>query len=68
MKYQTHYHDYLIYELQKSTNLCTQEIYHQIYLFSETDAYKEGYKLWLKLNDKPVKTYSEQTHVLLKSL
>jgi hypothetical protein len=67
MKYQTNYHDYLIYELQKNTKLNQQEIFNQIYLFSKTQKYKDGYNIWLKLNNKPIKSYSEQTHALLRT-
>lgn len=63
MKYQAHYHDYLIHELQRNTKLSNQEIYKQIYLFSKTDDYQKGYDVWYKIHYKPEYTYGQKTHI-----
>jgi hypothetical protein len=63
MRYEAHYHDFLIYELEKNTNLTKQEVYKQIYLFSKTDNYKKGYENWLRMHYKPEYTYGQKTHI-----
>ena len=63
MKYQAHYHDYLIHELQRNTKLNNQEIYKQIYEFTKTDDYKKGYEIWYKIHYKPEYTYGQKTHI-----